>query len=75
MQIAQSVDTWLYNLVTKGIVEMVSPVNENATLAANNVNGFICSILAWVRENNQTIGIETFLDSISTTLQTWMVWA
>jgi hypothetical protein len=39
---------------------MVSPVNENATLSANNVNGFMPSILAWVRENNETIGAEEF---------------
>jgi hypothetical protein len=58
--ISQSTDTWLYNLVTKGIVEMVSPVNENATLSASNINGFMASILAWVRENNNTIGAEQF---------------
>lgn len=60
VQISQSTDTWLYNLVTKGMVEMVSPVNEIATLSANNVNGFMSSILAWVRENNKTIGAEQF---------------
>lgn len=39
---------------------MVSPVNENPTLAANNVNGFMSSILAWIRETNTTIGKRDF---------------
>ncbi|KAL5041367.1 hypothetical protein BDW71DRAFT_217894 [Aspergillus fruticulosus] len=47
--IADSMDTWIYNLVTKGVIEMVSPKGESATLAADNVNGFMSSILAWVR--------------------------
>ncbi|GAB1214598.1 hypothetical protein ATERTT37_003762 [Aspergillus terreus] len=60
VQIAQSTDVWLYNLVTKGMVEMVTPVNENATLSANNMNGFMASILAWVREPDEVIGEEMF---------------
>ncbi|KAJ5130998.1 Peptidoglycan-binding Lysin subgroup, partial [Penicillium bovifimosum] len=60
VEISQSTDTWIYNLVTKGIVEMISPVNEDPTLAANNVNGFMSSILAWVRGSNTTIGERTF---------------
>ncbi|RAO66282.1 uncharacterized protein BHQ10_002294 [Talaromyces amestolkiae] len=60
VEIAQSTDIWLYHIVIKGMVEMVSPVNEYATLAANNVNGFVSSILAWVRETNATIGAYTF---------------
>jgi hypothetical protein len=55
VQISQSTDTWLYNLVTKGVVEMVSPVNEPPTLSADNVNGFMSSIIAWVRMDNATI--------------------
>ncbi|KAF4153480.1 hypothetical protein CNMCM6069_000690 [Aspergillus lentulus] len=60
VEISQSTDTWIYNLVTKGIVEMVSPVNENATLSAANVNGFMSSILAWIREGNSIIGKRKF---------------
>ncbi|KAJ9199434.1 hypothetical protein DTO164E3_4746 [Paecilomyces variotii] len=60
MQIEQSSDTWLYNIVTKGTVEMVTPVNENATLASANQNGYMSSILAWVRAHNATIGQRIF---------------
>ncbi|KAF9893487.1 hypothetical protein FE257_010799 [Aspergillus nanangensis] len=60
VEIAQSTDVWLYNLATKGIVEMVSPVNEKATLSTNNMNGFMASILAWVREQDEVIGQELF---------------
>ncbi|KAL3478251.1 pectin lyase-like protein [Aspergillus californicus] len=48
--IAGATDTWLYNLVSKGVVEMVSARGEPATLATNNINGFMSSILAWVRD-------------------------
>jgi hypothetical protein len=47
--IEQSSDIWIYNLCTKAIVEMVTPVGELITLAADNRNGFLSSILAWVR--------------------------
>ncbi|RAL06587.1 pectin lyase-like protein [Aspergillus homomorphus CBS 101889] len=60
VEISQSTDTWLYNLVTRGIIEMVSPVNEKPTLSADNVNGFMSSILAWVREADATIGARKF---------------
>lgn len=39
---------------------MVSPEGETPTLAANNVNGFMSSILAWVREDAGTIGATRF---------------
>ncbi|PWY66471.1 pectin lyase-like protein [Aspergillus sclerotioniger CBS 115572] len=60
VEISQSTDIWLYNLVSKGIVEIVSPVNENPTLSAENVNGFMSSILAWVREEDATTGARKF---------------
>jgi hypothetical protein len=56
--IADATDTWLHNLVTKGVIEMVTPKGEEPTLAANNVNGFMSSILAWIREG--TIGSSKF---------------
>ncbi|PYI09614.1 pectin lyase-like protein, partial [Aspergillus sclerotiicarbonarius CBS 121057] len=49
VEVARSTDTWIYNLATKGTVEMVSPAREAPTYAANNVNGFLSSILAWIR--------------------------
>ncbi|KAJ6191605.1 pectin lyase-like protein [Penicillium mononematosum] len=60
VEISESTDTWIYNLVTKEMIEMVSPVNETPTLGANNVNGFMSSILAWIREKNNTIGERKF---------------
>ncbi|KAI2907774.1 CAZyme family GH55 [Aspergillus niger] len=60
VEISQSTNTWLYNLVTKGIAEMVTPTNEHPTLSADNVNGFMSSILAWVRLANTTIGARKF---------------
>ena len=35
---------------------MVSPSGELGTFASNNKNGFMSSILAWIREGNKTIG-------------------
>ncbi|PYH80406.1 pectin lyase-like protein [Aspergillus uvarum CBS 121591] len=60
VEIEESTDTWVYNIVTKGIVEMVSAHNEIPTKAPDNVNGFMSSILAWVREGNATIGARKF---------------
>jgi hypothetical protein len=60
VEIEESTDVWLYNLVTKASVEMVSPVEETPTLAADNVNGYMSSILAWVRGANATIGQRNF---------------
>ncbi|GIJ91455.1 hypothetical protein Asppvi_010421 [Aspergillus pseudoviridinutans] len=59
--IEQSNDIWIYNLCTKAIVEMVSPVGELVTRAVDNRNGFLSSILAWVRVSaNETIGEREF---------------
>lgn len=52
--IEQSNDIWIYNLCTKAIVEMVSPVGELITRAVDNRNGFLSSILAWVRNSSDT---------------------
>jgi hypothetical protein len=54
-EIAQSNDIWIYNLCTKAMIEMVSPVGELSTLASSNRNGFLSSILAWVRVSSDTI--------------------
>jgi len=59
-EIEQSSDIWIYNLCTKAIVEMVSPKNSVATFARDNVNGFLSSILAWVKGPNETTGERTF---------------
>ncbi|KAL4962958.1 pectin lyase-like protein [Aspergillus stella-maris] len=59
-EVEQSYDVWIFNLVTKGIVEMISPVNENPTLAADNKNGFMSSTLAWLKGSKGTTGERDF---------------
>ncbi|OOF91492.1 glycoside hydrolase family 55 protein [Aspergillus carbonarius ITEM 5010] len=56
IEIVWSTDSWIYNLVTKGTVEMISPARETPTYAANNVNGFMSSILGWIRMGNRSTG-------------------
>ncbi|KAL6229265.1 hypothetical protein BDW75DRAFT_249917 [Aspergillus navahoensis] len=52
--IEETSDVWIFNLCTKAIIEMVSPVGELITRAADNRNGFLSSILAWVRNSSDT---------------------
>ncbi|KAL3483769.1 pectate lyase superfamily protein-domain-containing protein [Aspergillus germanicus] len=52
--IEESNDIWIYNLCTKVIEEMITPVKELVTLATDNRNGFLSSILAWVRNSSDT---------------------
>jgi phosphopentomutase len=47
----------IYNLCTKAIMEIITPVKELVTLAADNRNGFLSLILAWVwKTSDTTIG-------------------
>jgi hypothetical protein len=39
---------------------MLSLVNERPTLAADNKNGFMCSILAWLKGSKDTTGERVF---------------
>jgi hypothetical protein len=55
IQIRASRDIWIYNLCTKAIVEMISPLGSAPTLAANNVNGFLSSVLAWLQSSKGPI--------------------
>ncbi|KAJ5553987.1 hypothetical protein N7513_003946 [Penicillium frequentans] len=59
-QIEESYDIWIYNLVTKAISEMVSPVGEVPTYANDNKNGLLSSLLAWVRGPRTVIGKREF---------------
>lgn len=59
-EIEESQDLWIYNLVTKAIIEMISPVNEKPTLANDNKNGFMSSILAWLKGSTDTTGQRVF---------------
>ncbi|CAG8005098.1 unnamed protein product [Penicillium nalgiovense] len=60
VQIEQSRDVWLFNLITKGVVEMVSPVGETPTYSKDNTNGYMSSILAWIRGPDEEIGQRNF---------------
>lgn len=42
----KSQDIWIYNLITVEVVEIMNPFNGNATMAAQNRNGFASSIVA-----------------------------
>ncbi|KAL4756751.1 pectate lyase superfamily protein-domain-containing protein [Aspergillus foveolatus] len=55
-------DAWVYNLCTNAIIEMVSPVSELVTHAADNRNGFLSSILAWVRNSSDTTVGERYFE-------------
>lgn len=63
-QIEKSYDVWIYNLVTKAISEMVGPVGEVPTYAKDNKNGFLSSLLAWVRGPKEVIGSREIRESI-----------
>ena len=59
-EVEQTSDIWIYNLVTKATVEMISPVNELPTLARDNQNGFMSSILAWLKGSDNITGQRNF---------------
>ncbi|GKT46029.1 putative glucan endo-1,3-beta-glucosidase btgC [Colletotrichum spaethianum] len=60
VEIQQSSDLWVYNLCTKAIVEMVTPIGGVATLAKDNINGFLSSILAWLEGSKDVTGQRDF---------------
>ncbi|KAK5651475.1 hypothetical protein OQA88_12482 [Cercophora sp. LCS_1] len=56
VEIENSAGVWIYALATKAIIEMVSPVKMAATLAAPNKNGYLSSVLAWLRGSTNIAG-------------------
>ncbi len=60
VKIEKSTGIWLYNLATKGIVEMISPLGETPTYASNNVNGYLSSILGWLEGSQRITGDRNF---------------
>lgn len=56
----QSTDIWVYNLITIGAVEMISPLNGKAMIAKDNRNGFASSIVAWLGGAKNTTGERQF---------------
>lgn len=60
VEVQQSSDVWIYNLCTKAIAEMVSPLDSTPTYAKNNVNGFLSSVLAWLQGSTEVSGEREF---------------
>lgn len=60
LEVQRSSDVWLYNLATKAIVEMVSPTGEEPTYARDNQNGFLSSIMAWLKGSIEVSGPTNF---------------
>ncbi|KAF3811700.1 hypothetical protein GCG54_00014449 [Colletotrichum gloeosporioides] len=56
VEIQQSSDLWVCYLCTKAIVEMVTPIAGVATLAKDNINGFLSSILALLEGSRDVTG-------------------
>ncbi|CAK7221307.1 hypothetical protein SBRCBS47491_004483 [Sporothrix bragantina] len=54
--IEQSADIWVFNLVTVGNIDMISPLNSAPVVAAANKNGYASSVLAWLQGANNTTG-------------------
>ncbi|KAL3954473.1 hypothetical protein ACCO45_010036 [Purpureocillium lilacinum] len=59
-EIEQASDIWIYNLCTKAIEEMVSPLGGTPTMAHTNKNGFLSSVLAWLQGSVDTAGERNF---------------
>jgi hypothetical protein len=51
---------WLVNLVTKAIVQSISPLGQIPIYARDNRNEFASSLLGWFHAENNTIGSRNF---------------
>ncbi|KAH1752175.1 hypothetical protein KXX41_008184 [Aspergillus fumigatus] len=58
--VEQSTNTWVYNLVTKGITESISPAGETPLYARDVQNGYTSSLLAWLHTRTGAIGKRKF---------------
>ncbi|KAH1817003.1 hypothetical protein KXX35_003279 [Aspergillus fumigatus] len=58
--VEQSTNTWVYNLVTKGITESISPAGETPLYARDVQNGYTSSLLAWLHTGTGAIGKRKF---------------
>ncbi|KAK7959253.1 pectin lyase-like protein [Apiospora aurea] len=59
-EVEQTSDIWIYNLCTKAVVEMISPLGGIPTYARDNMNGFLSSVLAWLQGSVETAGKREF---------------
>ncbi|KAH2752728.1 hypothetical protein KXV94_001973 [Aspergillus fumigatus] len=58
--VEQSTNTWVYNLVTKGITESISPAGETPLYVRDVQNGYASSLLAWLHTGTGAIGKRKF---------------
>ncbi|KAH1337724.1 hypothetical protein KXX67_001337 [Aspergillus fumigatus] len=58
--VEQSTNTWVYNLVTKGVTESISPAGETPLYARDVRNGYTSSLLAWLHTGTGAIGKRKF---------------
>ena len=47
-QIQGSNNTWIYNLGTKAMVELISPLNKSPVLASKYHSGFLSEVMSWL---------------------------
>lgn len=47
-EVVNTVNLWVYSLVTKASVQMLTPVGLPAVIAAENHFGFASTVLAWI---------------------------
>jgi hypothetical protein len=63
VSVEASSDIWLYNVASKGVLEMISPSgSDSPTLAKDNRNGYLSSIAAWLEGagDGNTVGGRNF---------------
>lgn len=58
--VEQSSGIWLVNLVTKAIVQSISPLGETAIWSKDSRNGYTSSLLGWFRAEESVIGRRNF---------------
>ncbi|KAJ5639538.1 uncharacterized protein N7484_007400 [Penicillium longicatenatum] len=58
--IEQSSDVWIFNLVTKGIQQSISPQGETPIFSRDTKNGYTSSLLGWYREPTDIVGERNF---------------
>jgi hypothetical protein len=58
--VEESSATWIYNLITIGNIEIISPLDGSPVIAANNRNSYAASILAWLGGADNTASPRNF---------------
>ncbi|KAJ5387333.1 hypothetical protein N7509_009874 [Penicillium cosmopolitanum] len=58
--IEQSSDVWIFNLVTKGVQESISPHDSVPLWSRDVKNGYTSSLLGWYRKPTDTVGQRNF---------------